>query len=273
MPARCIWDQVAEHQHRQRYNGFTIANCNLLVPFQGAKSAFCRQHIDRGNRAFQNALCRDQRAHCADVGCTAHTKTSLQTNAMKPTVIPPPLLVALALGAGAVYQLASAADPAKPPAEPAANLKRGEYLVAIGGCHDCHTPFKMGERGPEPDMKRALSGHPAEMKLPPAPVPSGLWIWAGAATNTAFAGPWGVSYSANLTADKVTGLGNWKARDFVAAMRTGKHLGVGRPIMPPMPWQGYAKMTDSDLNAVFAHLLSVPAMANRVPDYQPPVGK
>jgi mono/diheme cytochrome c family protein len=190
--------------------------------------------------------------------------------AMKQVSHSSPIILALALGAGAIYQFAEAADPAP---SASTTLKRGEYLVSIGGCHDCHTPFKMGDKGPEPDMTRALSGHPAEMKLPPPPTPVGPWIWHGAATNTAFAGPWGISYSANLTSDKVTGIGNWKLADFVGAMRTGKHLGVGRPIMPPMPWQGYAKMTDSDLKAVFAYLQSAPAISNRVPDHQAPAGK
>ena len=44
-------------------------------------------------------------------------------------------------------------------------LKRGEYLVTIGGCHDCHTPLVMGSNGPEPDMKRALSGHPQDFAV------------------------------------------------------------------------------------------------------------
>jgi hypothetical protein len=152
-----------------------------------------------------------------------------------------------------------------------AALKRSEYLVNIGGCSDCHTPMKMGLKGPEPDMKNMFAGHPAEMKMPPAPdLGKGPWLWAGAATNTAFAGPWGVTYSANLTPDKATGLGSWKVGDFVKAIRTGKHAGVGRDILPPMPWQAYARMTDSDLRAMFAYLQSVPAIKNAVPQYSPP---
>ena len=41
-----------------------------------------------------------------------------------------------------------------------ARLERGKYLVTVGGCNDCHTPLKMGAKGPEPDMSRMLSGHP-----------------------------------------------------------------------------------------------------------------
>src|SRR5687768_5121628 len=74
-------------------------------------------------------------------------------------------------------------------------VKRGEYLVNIGGCNDCHTPFTMGPKGPEPDRTRLLSGHPEGLQMPPAPkLPNGPWVWVDAGTNTAFAGPWGVSY-------------------------------------------------------------------------------
>ena len=83
----------------------------------------------------------------------------------------------------------------------------------------------MGAKGPEPDMTRMLSGSPETSKLPPPPAPAGPWIWSGTADNTAFAGPWGISYAANLTPDKNTGLGIWTEEMFVKAMRTGKHMG------------------------------------------------
>jgi mono/diheme cytochrome c family protein len=155
-------------------------------------------------------------------------------------------------------------------ADPARDMvARGKYLVAVGGCNDCHTPMKMGPKGPEPDMSRYLSGHPADVKVPPAPKMAPPWMWAGAAAGTAFAGPWGVSYAINLTSDEETGLGVWTPELFVAAIKTGQHLGVGRPIMPPMPWPGYAQMTEDDLRAVFAYLKTVPAQKNRVPEGEP----
>ena len=59
----------------------------------------------------------------------------------------------------------------------AAQIARGKYLVDIMGCHDCHTPMKMGPNGPEWDMTRALSGHPEELVMPPAPaLPPGPWV-------------------------------------------------------------------------------------------------
>ena len=39
-------------------------------------------------------------------------------------------------------------------------VERGRCLIIGGGCHDCHTPKKMGPNGPEADMARMLSGHP-----------------------------------------------------------------------------------------------------------------
>ena len=153
-------------------------------------------------------------------------------------------------------------------------VARGEYLVAITGCNDCHTPLKMGDKGPEPDMARMLSGHPENLKMPAPPKLSEAWGVAGAGTSTAWAGPWGITYTANLTPDQNTGIGIWDEGMFIKAMRSGRHMGDGRPIQPPMPWPGISKMTDDDLKAVFAYLKSVPPVSNHVPDYQePPAAK
>lgn len=150
------------------------------------------------------------------------------------------------------------------------SVARGAYLIKGFGCADCHTPMKMGPKGPEPDAARLWSGHPESVKLSPPPKADAAWMWFGSATNTAFAGPWGISYSANLTPDKTTGLGNWTDAEFVQAMKTGKHGGVGRPIMPPMPWQAMSNLSEDDLRAMFHYLQTVPPFHNKVPDYQPP---
>src|SRR5262245_50929970 len=72
------------------------------------------------------------------------------------------------------------------------NPERGAYLVKIMGCNDCHTPFKMGPKGPEPDFDRMLSGHPESIgPLTPARLEA-PWVAASAPTNTAWSGPWGV---------------------------------------------------------------------------------
>jgi hypothetical protein len=160
-----------------------------------------------------------------------------------------------------------------PTAEASANLtdgsrsiERGAYLVRTMGCNDCHTPWKPGPKGAAPDMSRALTGHPADMVMPPAPsLPPGEWQWIAASTNTAFAGPWGVSFAANLTPDPETGLGKWTEEMFIATMKTGRHQGKGRPLLPPMPYPMLGALTDPDIKDLFAYLQSLPPVKNRVP--------
>ncbi|MFT3734645.1 MAG: c-type cytochrome [Rhodocyclaceae bacterium] len=153
-----------------------------------------------------------------------------------------------------------------------ATLARGKYLVTVAVCNDCHTPFKMGPNGPEPDMTRMLSGHPAGMPVPPAPaLQEGPWIGSMFATNTAWAGPWGVSFTANLTPDNETGLGKWTLRDFRDTLRSGRHMGKGRPILPPMPQPMYKHFSDQDIAAIYSYLRTIPAINNRVPEPLPPV--
>lgn len=169
------------------------------------------------------------------------------------------------------------AEPVAGAGEPAATtsdsrVERGRFLVTLGGCHDCHTPMKMGENGPEPDTSRMLSGHPQELALPPAPeLPPGPWVATVAATMTAWSGPWGTSFTANLTPDDETGLGRWTEQDFVAALKSGRHQGRGREILPPMPWQNLAQLPEEELGAIYAYLRSIPPVANQVPAPIPPV--
>jgi cytochrome c553 len=154
-----------------------------------------------------------------------------------------------------------------------AQVKRGQYLATFGGCGDCHTPKVMTPNGPGPDTSRLLSGHRADAD--PTPLSMGVLKpsrWA-AMTNsdlTAWAGPWGISFSANLTPDKQTGLGRWTEAQFTQAMRTGKHPGSGRPILPPMSWANIAVLTDKDMKALFAYLQSLAPISNPVPPPIPP---
>lgn len=184
----------------------------------------------------------------------------------------------LTVGCGQQTPQAPTAEtkPAAPAMDHAAMVKRGEYLVSFGGCNDCHTPLKMGEKGPEPDMSRMLSGHPETLKVGAAFKPGKDWVAAVSGTMTAWSGPWGISYTANLTPDQNTGLGIWDEAMFIKTMRDGRHMGNGRPILPPMPWQGLSKLTDEDLKAVFAYLKSIPPVVNHVPDAviaEPPAAK
>jgi Cytochrome c len=176
-----------------------------------------------------------------------------------------------ALGVAVVSLAVSAANaPAtqaapRPAATGSGNPERGSYLVRIMGCNHCHTPLKLGPNGPEPDMSRALTGHPADLVMPEPPALDGTWGWLGAGTNTAFAGPWGVSFAANLTPDVETGLGRWTVETFIATMRTGRHEGKGRPVLPPMPAENLAALSESDIRDLFAYLQSLAPVHNRVP--------
>jgi mono/diheme cytochrome c family protein len=185
------------------------------------------------------------------------------------------VLITMTLAAAGTVTLLTA-DTTEPAAKTEsvaqAQIERGKYLVRFGDCATCHTPMKMGPNGPEPDLARFLSGHPAEMKLLPPDLKPGPWF-AATAGMTAWAGPWGISYAANLTPDKGTGLGIWTEDMFLQAMRSGKHMGAARPILPPMPWQAISTLSDEDLKAIFVYLRSLPAISNRVPDPVGPDGK
>lgn len=144
-------------------------------------------------------------------------------------------------------------------------VARGRYLATSIACDDCHTPKIMGPNGPELDLSRRFSGHREGSVLPPPPAPSGPWIATASAELTAWSGPWGVSYAFNLTPDENTGIGSWSEETFVQAIRTGRHMGVARPILPPMPWNVYRNLSDEDLKSIYAYLRTVPPIHNRVP--------
>jgi len=152
-----------------------------------------------------------------------------------------------------------------------ARVERGKYLVTVGGCNDCHTPLKMGPKGPEPDFSRMLSGHPESLSIQGAITPaSETWMMTADASGTAFSGPWGVSFAANLTPDQNTGLGIWTEQMFMDTLRKGRHMGASREILPPMPWFNYSKMTEEDLKAVYAFLRTIQPVQNHVPAPLPP---
>ena len=145
-------------------------------------------------------------------------------------------------------------------------ITRGEYLVNTSACNDCHTPKIMTSHGPEFDTTRLLSGHPASAPKPKVNKEALKdWVLFGQDLTSA-AGPWGLSFAANLTSDE-TGVGNWTELQFITAIRKGKFKGLegGRDLLPPMPWQVYRNMTDGDLKAIFAYLKSTKPVSNIVP--------
>lgn len=166
--------------------------------------------------------------------------------------------------------LASGCAPKEATASAPASVERGKYLVTAMGCGDCHSPKRMGPQGPLEVESRLLSGHPEGTELPPAPAPSGPWIASASGDQTAWAGPWGVSFATNLTPDENTGIGSWSEDTFVKALKTGRHMGVARPILPPMPWTAMRHLSDEDLRSIYAYLQTVPPVHNRVPEPLPP---
>jgi len=143
-------------------------------------------------------------------------------------------------------------------------IKRGKYLTTIGACHDCHSPKIFTPTGFELDTARIFSGHPQDEKIPSI-VSTKDWVLFGQGL-TSFVGPWGVSFSANLTPDD-TGIGNWSLEQFKTALRKGKYKGLegSRPLLPPMPWQMYKNFTDEDMQAIFTYLKSIKPVQNVVP--------
>jgi mono/diheme cytochrome c family protein len=153
------------------------------------------------------------------------------------------------------------------------SLERGQYLVTAGGCGDCHSPKVFAGGNPVPDETKLLSGYPSGARLPE--IPHGIIgpdRWGAVTTNdmTAWAGPWGVSFASNITPHPSTGIGNWSETLFVQAIRNGKYMGTSRDMLPPMPWQAWARLTDEDLKAIFAYLKSIPPVENEVPTAIPP---
>ena len=147
-------------------------------------------------------------------------------------------------------------------------VAKGRYLVSIEGCNDCHSPKTAIMPIPVPDSSRLLSGHPSADKMPE--VPSGVfspdkWVATTIGDMTAWAGLWGTSYAFNLTPDNTTGIGAWTEDIFIKTMRTGKHMGAGRDILPPMPWYDLGMAKNSDLKAIFAYLKSLKPVSNLVP--------
>ena len=151
-------------------------------------------------------------------------------------------------------------------------VKKGEYLVGIMGCNDCHSPKRMGANGPEIIPGLMLSGYPSDRPIPKFTDPLIKQGFAMFSPDlAAAAGPWGVSFAANLTPD-VTGLGTWTEEQFKKALTQGKYKGLdkSRMMLPPMPWVNYMHMKDEDIHAVFMYLKSITPVKNVIPAPIPP---
>jgi len=146
-------------------------------------------------------------------------------------------------------------------------IAHGEYLVGIMGCHDCHSPKRMGEKGPEIIPELMLSGYPSErpiIKFDSPMIKKGFAMFYPDLTGAA--GPWGISFSGNLTPHE-SGIGNWTEEQFKRALTQGKSKGLenGRTLLPPMPWDGFSNLKDEDVHAIYSYLKSINPVENVVP--------
>jgi len=157
-------------------------------------------------------------------------------------------------------------------ADSANKIQRGKYLVNTMGCDDCHSPKIFGPHGPEIDTNVRFSGYPAGRPLPSFDTGTAQKWVLFAGDLTAAAGPWGISFAANISSDP-TGIGNWTEAQFIRCLREGKWKGLdGRPLLPPMPWQNFSRLTDRDLKSIYAYLKTTRPVSNIVPQPIPPGG-
>jgi hypothetical protein len=155
-------------------------------------------------------------------------------------------------------------------------IERGKKLVLEWGCNTCHSPKVFTAEGQMQDPRRLMSGHPADSVHPEIPYELlGSDKWGGFFTPdlTSWAGPWGVSFAANLTPDKKTGIGTWTELDFINTMKTGKRKGTGRKILPPMPIHQLSQLPEEDLISIFSYLMSLKPIENKVPEFISPKNK
>ena len=133
------------------------------------------------------------------------------------------------------------APPSVPDAElptDAAAIARGEYIYNAGGCGSCHQTD--GATAP-------IGGYviPVEKPFP----------------NT--------FHVPNITPDPETGIGGWTGKDFLRALKHGRSPGGGF-YWPAFPYRSYKDMTDEDVLAVGAYLMSLPPVKNEVPEHEVP---
>src|SRR6202167_3463783 len=116
-------------------------------------------------------------------------------------------------------------DPPGPQSFEPALVKRGRDLAAIGNCSDCHT------------------------------VPGGKAFAGGLPVPT----PFGTIYSSNITPDPDTGIGRWSEAAFRRAMRSGVDR-AGHHLYPTFPYDHFTNVTDEDDRALYAYLMTRPAV-------------
>ena len=118
-------------------------------------------------------------------------------------------------------------------------IEKGKYLVTAGGCISCH-------RGQTELTSETLAG--------------GLGI------ETEF----GTFYAPNITPDTSTGIGSWKAEDFIRALKHGRQPSGGF-YYPSFPYRAYSKLSDEDVLSMAAYLMSQEPVSMQIPDPETPI--
>lgn len=121
--------------------------------------------------------------------------------------------------------------PVEPGFYSAATIERGRLVAAAGDCAVCHT------------------------------APGGTRNAGGFALET----PFGTVYSTNITPDVETGIGNWSYAAFDRAMREGIHRD-GRRLYPAFPYTAFAKVSEADMQALYAYLMAAEPVVSRPPE-------
>ena len=152
-------------------------------------------------------------------------------------------LVGAAVLGGAVFYLVTAPNPM--PESSWANLgapdaKNGEMVFWAGGCVSCHAA-----PGSEGDARLTLSG--------------GL----------ALKSPFGTFYPPNISPDEQAGIGNWTLAEFGNAMKRGVAPN-GAHLYPSFPYASYSRMSDKDVNDLYAYMKTLPKSGNVAPPHDLP---
>lgn len=149
----------------------------------------------------------------------------------------------------------------------AEQLRQGELLVMEGRCHFCHTP-ELNKN--DKYYGQILFGYPSNKKLPDLPdAPKGSQQWTDFLSNldsTVWIAGNKIVFSANITPDIETGIGNWSKEDFINTIRTGMHPGWKKKVNKPMPWLDYAKLSNDQLTSIYLYLKSQKPVYNKVPE-------
>jgi len=150
-------------------------------------------------------------------------------------------------------------------------LEIGQAVVEGWNCSFCHTPQIEGPDGKLiSDPKRFMSGHPADEEVPTVPdmiITSPEWMeFLDNLDSTVWASDNMLVFSANLTPDDETGIGNWTEVEFVETIREGRHRGIERRIKYPMPWRELSELSDEELISVYEYLMTLEPVNNKVPE-------